>query len=100
MRRTEYNKVDADAHDSVYADEAALPSFAQMQAAQEPQLLDAPQLWSDRQSLVAQLGQKGHSKLPGGRTMVEVSRSVSAGGVRYCFFLPQSQSVCNGRNAG
>lgn len=42
---------DSEAHefDSVYADEAALPSFAQMAAAQGPQLAGGPQLWSDKQ---------------------------------------------------
>lgn len=51
------NTVESHENDSVYADEAALPSFAQMAAAQGPQLAGGPQLWSDKQSRLQSRGQ-------------------------------------------
>ncbi len=50
-------KVESHEIDSIYADEAALPSFAQMAAAQGPQLAGGPQLWSDKQSRLQSRGQ-------------------------------------------
>lgn len=51
------NKVESHEFDSVYADEAALPSFAQMAAAKGSQLAGVPQLWSDKQSRLRSRGQ-------------------------------------------
>jgi len=51
------NQVESHGFDSVYADEAALPSFAQMAAAQGSQLAGGPQLWSDKESRLQPCGQ-------------------------------------------
>ncbi len=50
-------KVESHEFDAVYADEAALPSFAQMAAAQGPHLAGGPQLWSEKQSRLQSRGQ-------------------------------------------
>ena len=59
--------LEADENESVYADEAALPSFAQMAAAQGLRSAAAPQLWSDRPIRIAPLQQRYSDNLPGGR---------------------------------
>jgi len=56
-------KVESHEIDSVYADEAALPSFAQMAAAQGSQLAGVPQLWSDKQSRLQLRGQVNDCRL-------------------------------------
>ena len=46
--RTNEQLMARDDTDPIFADEAALPSFAEMAAAQGPQPAAQPQLWSDR----------------------------------------------------
>ncbi|KAL0049006.1 hypothetical protein WJX82_004132 [Trebouxia sp. C0006] len=67
---------DSEAHefDSVYADEAALPSFAQMAAAQGPQLAGGPQLWSDKQPRLQSRGRVNDCSLLSDRLSAAVIR--------------------------
>ncbi|KAA6425024.1 MAG: hypothetical protein FRX49_05198 [Trebouxia sp. A1-2] len=67
-------KVESHELDSVYADEAALPSFAQMAAAQGPQLAGGPQLWSDKQPRLQLRGQVNGCSLLSDRFSAAVIR--------------------------
>ena len=58
-------EAETDENESVYADEAALPSFAQMAAAQGPRSAAAPQLWSDRPARIAPLQHRYSDNLLG-----------------------------------
>ena len=60
MTRTAQDSDNTGVDDSIYADEAALPSFAQMAAAQGPQPAARPQLWSGRGSVQPQLGHSSY----------------------------------------
>lgn len=61
------SKVESHESDSVYADEAALPSFAQMAAVQGPQLAGWPQLWSGKQPRLQSRAQVNGCSLLSGR---------------------------------
>lgn len=65
----QHRQADADENESVYADEAALPSFAQMAAAQGPRSAAAPQLWSDRPARIAPQQHRYSDSLLGDRNI-------------------------------
>ncbi|DBA75846.1 TPA: hypothetical protein ACH3X1_010248 [Trebouxia sp. C0004] len=67
-------KVESHEIDSVYADEAALPSFAHMAAAQGSQLAGVPQLWSNKQSRLQLRGQVDDCSLLSDRLSAAVIR--------------------------
>ena len=62
--------------DSGYADEAALPSFAQMTAAQGPQLAGGPQLWSDQQPRLQSRGQVNDCSLLSDRCVLMLRSAI------------------------
>ena len=61
LLRTAQDIANADLDESIYADEATLPSFAQMAAAQGPQPAARLQLWSDRGPVHPQLGHSSYA---------------------------------------